>query len=66
MADSIFREVEISELALTIVRQMAETHGDIDIKIAALRAAADVLTQAVITRSLAASIASVLLPPAKR
>lgn len=62
MADVDFREVEIAKTMATIVETLATQTGDIEIKIAALRAAAECLQQALQARTLSAMLAQTLLP----
>lgn len=62
MADVDFREVEIARTATAIVENLSQQTGDIEIKIAALRAAAECLQQALQARTLSAMLAQTLLP----
>lgn len=57
-----FRESEIAKLSLVIVETLAQQQSEIDVKIAALRSAAECLQQAVHARTLTALMAQTLFP----
>lgn len=60
--DDQFNTTEIAALAYDVVIYAATRSHDITVKIAALRAAAEVLQQAVASATVAAMVASALKP----
>ena len=57
-----FREVEVSKLSADLVEHLSNNQADVQVKIAALRAAADAIQQSVLIQALAVSIANILTP----
>jgi hypothetical protein len=60
--DDQFNTIEIAALAHDLVSEVAKRPHDITVKIAALRAAAEVLQQAVASATVAAMVANALRP----
>jgi hypothetical protein len=60
--EETIESVAVAEMALQLVRQVAQLEGNVKVKIAALRAAAGVLEQAVMAAGISAMIAQSLTP----
>jgi hypothetical protein len=60
--EETIESVAVAEMALQLVRQVAQLDGNAKVKIAALRAAAAVLEQAVMAAGISAMIAQSLTP----